>query len=224
MLAASCVRQDETHGVGMDGEVKSIGDVSFPRRGPLSRTSSIDGKDASLVHTVTEQVVKIPVSSASASWKAAYEKTQAPHPRLARRGTLPIDQEKVGICPVGPSALKDTMTLKRLENDLYDLELQPGADLPNPISLESGKGPLDRKKLNSSHLSLFQGSRESLDAVSSTSPNSARRRPPHLLERRGSGTLLLDRISQTRPGFLPPLNVNLNPPIPDIRVIHILIS
>ncbi|KAJ1069869.1 PREDICTED: ankyrin repeat domain-containing protein 34C [Capra hircus] len=218
VLAASCVRQDETHGVGMDGEVNSIGNVSFPRRGPLSRTSSIDGKDASLVHMVTEQVVKIPVSSATASWKAAYEKTQAPHPRLARRSTLPIDQEKVGICPAGPSALKDAVTLKWLENDLYDLELQPGADLPNPISLESGKGPLDRKKLNSSHLSLFQGSRESLDAVSSTSPNSARRRPPHLLERRGSGTLLLDRISQTRPGFLPPLNVNLNPPIPDIRV------
>ncbi|XP_057580932.1 ankyrin repeat domain-containing protein 34C [Hippopotamus amphibius kiboko] len=217
VLAAS-MRQDETHGTGTDNEViKSISDVSFPKRGPLSRTNSIDGKDPSVFHMVTEQVLKIPTPSAPASWKAAYEKSQAPHPRLARRGTLPIDQEKGGIGPSGPSALKDAVSLKRLENDLYDLDLQPGADPPNSISLESGKGPLDRKKLNSSHLSLFQGSRESLDAAPSTSPSSARHRPPHLLERRGSGTLLLDRISQTRPGFLPPLNVNLNPPIPDIR-------
>ncbi|KFV63086.1 Ankyrin repeat domain-containing protein 34B [Dryobates pubescens] len=33
-------------------------------------------------------------------------------------------------------------------------------------------------------------------------------------ERHGSGALLLDRIAQTRPGFLPPLNVNPHPPIP----------
>uniref|UniRef100_A0A4X1UTF8 Ankyrin repeat domain 34C n=1 Tax=Sus scrofa TaxID=9823 RepID=A0A4X1UTF8_PIG len=217
VLAAS-TRQDENHGVGTDNEViKSISDVSFPKRGPLSRTNSIDSKDPSLFHTVTEQVLKIPASSAPASWKAAYEKSQASHPRLARRGTLPIDQEKGGISPSGPSALKDAVSLKRLENDLYDLDLQAGTELPNSISLEPGKGPLDRMKLNSSHLSLFQGSRESLDTVPSTSPSSARHRPPHLLERRGSGTLLLDRISQTRPGFLPPLNVNLNPPIPDIR-------
>ncbi|XP_007194280.1 ankyrin repeat domain-containing protein 34C [Balaenoptera acutorostrata] len=217
VLAAS-MRQDETHGAGADSEViKSISDMSFPKRGPLSRTNSIDGKDPSLFHMVTEQVLKIPASSAPASWKAAYEKSQPPHSRLARRGTLPIDQEKGGIGLSGPSALKDAVSLKQLENDLYDLDLQPGADPPNSISLESGKGPLDRKKLNNSHLSLFQGSREALDAVPCTSPSSARHRPPHLLERRGSGTLLLDRISQTRPGFLPPLNVNLNPPIPDIR-------
>ncbi|KAL4692461.1 hypothetical protein H8959_016271 [Pygathrix nigripes] len=217
VLAAS-TRQDETHGASTENEViKSISDVSFPKRGPLSRTNSIDSKDPTLFHTVTEQVLKIPVSSAPASWKAAYEKGQAPHPRLARRGTLPVDQEKCGMGPSGPSALKEPASLKWLENDLYDLDLQPGPDPPNSISLESGKGPLDRKKLNSSHLSLFHGSRESLDTVPSTSPSSARRRPPHLLERRGSGTLLLDRISHTRPGFLPPLNVNLNPPIPDIR-------
>ncbi|XP_058396462.1 ankyrin repeat domain-containing protein 34C [Diceros bicornis minor] len=215
-VLAAFMRQDEIHSASNDHEViKSISDVSFPKRGPLSRTNSIDGKDPTLFPTVTEQVLKI--SASSACWKAAYEKGQASHPRLTRRGTLPVDQEKGGVSPSGPSALKDAASLKRLENDLYDLDLQPGADPPNSISLESGKAPLDRKKLNSSHLSLFHGSRESLDAVPSTSPSSARRRPPHLLERRGSGTLLLDRISHTRPGFLPPLNINLNPPIPDIR-------
>ncbi|KAF7478003.1 Hypothetical predicted protein [Marmota monax] len=217
VLAASS-RQDETHSASTDNEViRNISDMSFPKRGPLSRTNSIDGKDPALFPTVPEQALKVPASSAPASWKAAYEKGQAPHPRLARRGALPVDQEKGGMCPSGASALKEPASLKRLENDLYDLELQPGADSPNSISLEPGKGPLDRKKLNSSHLSLFHGSRESLDAVPTTSPSSVRRRPPHLLERRGSGTLLLDRIAHTRPGFLPPLNVNLNPPIPDIR-------
>uniref|UniRef100_A0A8C9Q0F3 Ankyrin repeat domain-containing protein 34C n=1 Tax=Spermophilus dauricus TaxID=99837 RepID=A0A8C9Q0F3_SPEDA len=170
-----------------------------------------------LFPSVPEQALKVPASPAPASWKAAYEKGQAPHPRLARRGALSVDQEKGGMCPSGASALKEPASLKRLENDLYDLELQPGADSPSSISLEPGKGPLDRKKLNSSHLSLFHGSRESLESVPTTSPSSVRRRPPHLLERRGSGTLLLDRITHTRPGFLPPLNVNLNPPIPDIR-------
>ncbi|XP_019617705.1 PREDICTED: ankyrin repeat domain-containing protein 34C-like [Branchiostoma belcheri] len=35
-------------------------------------------------------------------------------------------------------------------------------------------------------------------------------------KRRGSGTILMDEISQTRPGILPPLNFNPKPPIPDI--------
>nr|XP_048308433.1 ankyrin repeat domain-containing protein 34C [Myodes glareolus] len=216
VLAAS-THQDENHGTSTDNEViRSINDLSFPKRGPLSRANSIDSKDSTLFPTVQEQVLKVP-TSATATWKAAFEKGQAPHPRLTRRGTLPVDQEKSGMCPPGSSALKDSASLKLLENDLYDLDVQPGADPPNSMSVESGKGPLDRKKLNSSHLSLFHGSRECLDAVPSTSPSSVRRRPPHLLERRGSGTLLLDRIAHTRPGFLPPLNVNSNPPIPDIR-------
>uniref|UniRef100_A0A8C5K4Y8 Ankyrin repeat domain-containing protein 34C n=1 Tax=Jaculus jaculus TaxID=51337 RepID=A0A8C5K4Y8_JACJA len=217
VLAAS-KRRDETHSTSTDNEViRSISDMSFPKRGPLSRANSIDGKDPTLFLTVQEQFGKVPAPSAAASWKVAYEKGQAPHPRLVRRGTLPVDQEKGGACPPGPSALKEPTSLKWLEDDLYGLDLQPGAEPSNSTSLEAGKGPLDRKRLNSSHLSLFHGSRESLDAVSSTSPGSVRRRPPHLLERRGSGTLLLDRIAHTRPGFLPPLNVNLNPPIPDIR-------
>lgn len=190
--------------------------MSFPKRGPLSRANSIDSKDSTLFPTVQEQVLKVP-TSAPATWKAAFEKGQAPHPRLARRGTLPIDLEKSGMCPPGSTVLKDPASLKLLENELYDLDVQSGSDPPNSVSIESGKGLLDRKKLNSSHLSLFHGSRECLDAVPSTSPSSVRRRPPHLLERRGSGTLLLDRIAHTRPGFLPPLNVNSNPPIPDIR-------
>ncbi|XP_077630500.1 ankyrin repeat domain-containing protein 34C [Crocuta crocuta] len=208
VLAANA-RQDDAHGTGADSEVtKSIGDMPFPKRGPLSRANSIDGKDPALFATFTEQILRIPASPAPTAWKAAYEKGQASHPRLARRGTLPAEQEKAG---VGPS-----VSLKRLEDDLRDLDLQPGVEQLSPVSLEASKGPLERR-LNGSHVALFHGSRESLDAAPGVSPSSARRRPPHLLERRASGTLLLDRVSHTRPGFLPPLNVNLNPPIPDTR-------
>ncbi|NXL86544.1 AN34C protein, partial [Alectura lathami] len=81
---------------------------------------------------------------------------------------------------------------------------------------EGGKAAPERRKLSGSHLALLGGSREALEGAASTSPGAAQRRPPKLLERRGSGTLLLDHIAHTRPGFLPPLNVNPNPPIPDI--------
>ncbi|XP_005410439.1 PREDICTED: ankyrin repeat domain-containing protein 34C [Chinchilla lanigera] len=209
VLSAS-MSQDKAQGVSTDSEVtRSPGDVSFPKRGLLSRTNSIDGKD--LFPTVTEQILKAAAPSAPASWKGP-----TAHPRLVWRGTLPVDQERGNVNVSGPSSLKEPASLKQLENDLYDLDLEPGPDPANPTPLESGQGHSDRKKLNGSLLSLFQGSRESLEAVPSTSPSSGRR-PLHLLERRGSGTLLLDRIAHTRPGFLPPLNVNLNPPIPDIR-------
>ncbi|XP_069322607.1 ankyrin repeat domain-containing protein 34C [Eulemur rufifrons] len=216
VLAASS-RPDEAQSAGTDSEVlRSISDVSLAKRRPLSRANSIDSKDPALFPTVTEQLLKIPASPAPA-WTAAYEKGQAPHPRVARRGTLPADPEKGGLGPSGPSALKEPASLSQLENDLYDLALQPGADPPGSTCLEPGKGSSDRRRLNGSHVSLFHGSRESLDTAPTVSPSPACRRPPHLLERRGSGTLLPVRVSHSRPGFLPPLRANPNPPVPDVR-------
>lgn len=46
------------------------------------------------------------------------------------------------------------------------------------------------------------------------SPPGARRRPPGLLERRGSGTLLLEPLVSGRSGFLPPLHPGPHPPGP----------
>ncbi|XP_051921617.1 ankyrin repeat domain-containing protein 34A isoform X1 [Hippocampus zosterae] len=88
-----------------------------------------------------------------------------------------------------------------------------------PGSPDSGPVSLERRKYNASPHSLVNSSsRESLENIpNSVSPAAARRRSPGLLERRGSGTFLLDRISHTRPGFLPPLNINPQRPIPDIR-------
>lgn len=61
-----------------------------------------------------------------------------------------------------------------------------------------------------------RGSSENLSDSSSPLATRHGRQGAGLLQRRGSGTLLLDNLSQPRPGFLPPL-FNPQRPIPDIR-------
>uniref|UniRef100_A0A4W5JWG4 Ankyrin repeat domain 34Bb n=1 Tax=Hucho hucho TaxID=62062 RepID=A0A4W5JWG4_9TELE len=72
-----------------------------------------------------------------------------------------------------------------------------------------GVGGTEKRKLVTSRSYTLSGSRESLEST-------AQRRGPANLERRGSGALLLDHISHTRPGYLPPLNPHA--PIPNIGV------
>ncbi|XP_077382459.1 ankyrin repeat domain-containing protein 34A [Festucalex cinctus] len=88
-----------------------------------------------------------------------------------------------------------------------------------PGSPNCGRAPVERRRYNTSPLSqVASSSRESLENVpNSASPAAMRRRSPGLLERRGSGTFLLDRVSHSRPGFLPPLNINLQRAVRDIR-------
>ncbi|CAL8293670.1 unnamed protein product [Boreogadus saida] len=156
------------------------------KRSPLSRQNSVDGKECLF-----------------------------PSP-LARRSTGPPEQDCCGGSTGGPVSLRDTLVhRRRLGNtDCYDSDSQLYSD---SATQDTPQVPLERRKLNMSPLALLTSSRESLDSNASlSSPGLARRRAPGLLERRGSGTLLLDHISHTRPGYLPPLNINPNPPIPDI--------
>lgn len=128
------------------------------------------------------------------------------HQSLYRRNTAPEAQENPG----GPGPPRVLVHPK-----LTRVELQePECSETSPASPEPGW-----RKLNASPLSLVTStSGESLDSIpSSVSPLTMRRRSPGLLERRGSGTLLLDHLSYSRPGFLPPLNINPHRPIPDIR-------
>ncbi|KAM4826451.1 LOW QUALITY PROTEIN: ankyrin repeat domain-containing protein 34C [Thomomys bottae] len=209
-LLAPSVLQEKDPSPGVDsGVLVSISDKAFPKRGPLSRTSSMDGKEHPLFPTVSEQGLRLAASTPLASWKS-----QTSQPLLARRVPPTGDPEKGGLQNSGSPALKENPSFKRLENDL---ELQPQADSPSTVTLEASKGLQDRKKRGEAPPSLIHGSRESLDTAVRASPMSVCHRHPHLLERRGSGTLLLDRLSHTRPGFLPPLNINLNLPILDVR-------
>ncbi|XP_074044742.1 ankyrin repeat domain-containing protein 34A [Macrotis lagotis] len=130
---------------------------------------------------------------------------------LSRRNTAPEAQDSAPL-----PGLKHK--LSRMEPVELDGPCHPCTDSP-----DSSRLSLERRRYNASPLTLPPAgsvpspgqSQESLPGA--VSPLSGRRRSPGLLERRGSGTLLLDHISHTRPGFLPPLNVSPHPPIPDIR-------
>ncbi|XP_066541842.1 ankyrin repeat domain-containing protein 34C [Hoplias malabaricus] len=212
VLAAT---QEESKRANSDEDVLAgVNGLSLSKRAPLSRHNSVDGKDT-LFPLVGDQSTKIsPTSSLPPSSKVSYERSLGQqHQPLARRSTVPTEQEG-STGNVGNIGLRETMHRRRLGNDQYDSDSQLYSD---SAMLDSPKIPLERRKLTTSPLAMLTGSRESLDSNTSTSsPSTARRRAPGLLERRGSGTLLLDYISHTRPGHLPPLNVNPNPPIPDI--------
>ncbi|XP_056300483.1 ankyrin repeat domain-containing protein 34A [Pseudoliparis swirei] len=129
------------------------------------------------------------------------------HQILYRRNTAPESQESAA--PRAPAHPKPTRT----EPSGSEAPRDPGCI---PGSPDSGRVSAERRRFDASPLA--GSSRESLENLpGSLSPGGVRRRAPGLLERRGSGTLLLDHISHTRPGFLPPLNINPQRPIPDIR-------
>ncbi|TRY65915.1 hypothetical protein DNTS_026612 [Danionella cerebrum] len=127
--------------------------------------------------------------------------------------TVPVDQDSEYLPNLGISSLLNVCQRRNIGMDHYssDSQLpqfgsQNSEDLVKP---GGGSGGVEKRKLVTSRSSTLSGSRESLESL-------VQRRSPAMLERRGSGALLLDHISQTRPGYLPPLNPH--PPIPDIKV------
>lgn len=215
VLAERGSNHDESRKASSDEDVVAgVNGLHLSKRSALSRQNSVDGKD-SLFTLVGEQPCKMTTSlTVPLTSKASYERSLGQHQPLARRSTVPTEQESSSYSS-GLVSLRDTVHRRRLGNDHYDSDSQLYSD---SALLDSPKVPVERRKLNTSPLAMLTSSRESLDSNASiSSPSSAHRRPPGLLERRGSGTLLLDHISHTRPGHLPPLNVNPNPPIPDIR-------
>ncbi|XP_029437452.1 ankyrin repeat domain-containing protein 34A [Rhinatrema bivittatum] len=192
--------------------------LTISKRPLLSRRHSIEGQDPSCFKMATHASAEdalIPETS----WA---EKVQFSHLHqpLSRRNTAPEAQEtsSATLAPTTGAGLRGVPHHKLTRMDHYESDSHLCPD-SIPGSPDSGRVSLERRKFNASPLTLFtSSSRESLESIpSAVSPMSVRRRTPGLLERRGSGTHLLDHISHTRPGFLPPLNVNPNPPIPDIR-------
>ncbi|XP_018618962.1 ankyrin repeat domain-containing protein 34C [Scleropages formosus] len=207
-VLAAAAYEENKRANSEDDVVTSINGLTLSKRAPLSRHSSVEGKDGPFP-LVGDQSSKISPTSR----KMSHEKPLSQHQPLARRSTVPTEQDSSNVSTCGTVSLRDTVHRRLLGNDHYDSDSQLYSDSG---MLDSPKVPLERRKHNTSPLTMLTSSRESLDSSASTSPTTVRRRAPGLLERRGSGTLLLDHISHTRPGFLPPLNVNPNPPIPDI--------
>ncbi|XP_028837586.1 ankyrin repeat domain-containing protein 34A [Denticeps clupeoides] len=185
--------------------------ISGPSRPLLSRRHSIETHDPCSPKLIDRSCSEDCAALCGPSWA---DKVQQ-HQILYRRNTAPESQETASQahvtlrCPAHPK-------LTRMDHYESDTHLCPESI---PGSPDSGRVSVERRKYNASPLSLLtSSSRESLESIpNSVSPITMRRRTPGLLERRGSGTLLLDHISHTRPGFLPPLNVNPQRPIPDIR-------
>ncbi|XP_036434688.1 ankyrin repeat domain-containing protein 34A [Colossoma macropomum] len=185
--------------------------ISGPGRPLLSRRHSIETHDPCSPKLIDRSCSEDCAALCGSSWA---DKVQQ-HQSLYRRNTAPESQENASHPPGGTRTLPHPK-LTRMEHYESDTHLCPESI---PGSPDSGRVSVERRKYNASPLSLLtSSSRESLESIpNSVSPITMRRRPPGLLERRGSGTLLLDHISHTRPGFLPPLNVNPQRPIPDIR-------
>ncbi|XP_077862046.1 ankyrin repeat domain-containing protein 34C-like [Saccoglossus kowalevskii] len=124
------------------------------------------------------------------------------HGRFSRRGSLPSM----------PPPLLKRQTIHNI-NVPQSLRQQTVTEQDNDAKSLSGS----RHRLITSPPCSNQNSAESLTP---TSPSNRRRSPRGaLLERRGSGTLLLDELSQTRQSMFPPLNINPNPPLPEIGTI-----
>lgn len=151
------------------------------------------------------------VAAAESSWA---DKVQQ-HQIFYRRNTAPESQENTG----GPVCTPRVVVHPKLtQMEHYESETHLCSET-SPVAPDAGWASVEWRKFNASPLSLVTStSRESLENIpTSVSPLTMRRRSPGLLERRGSGTLLLDHLSHSRPGFLPPLNINHHRPIPDIR-------
>uniref|UniRef100_A0A8C4R794 Uncharacterized protein n=1 Tax=Eptatretus burgeri TaxID=7764 RepID=A0A8C4R794_EPTBU len=150
--------------------------------------------------------------SAPVSRKGSFEPSSPRHEPERKCTDEPSEECSSGtMAPTASLSLYPKDAMRWLSLPVEAMNGEPGfGSLPSSPDFACLR--LDRKKANHSPLIPQFDSRESLEA---SSPHLSRDKHP-LLERRGSGTILVDRISQTRPGFLPPLNVNLTPPIPDI--------
>uniref|UniRef100_H3B0J7 Ankyrin repeat domain 34A n=1 Tax=Latimeria chalumnae TaxID=7897 RepID=H3B0J7_LATCH len=192
--------------------------LTISRRPLLSRRHSIEVQDSFCLKMISQSSEETPFVP-EASWADKVHLNHL-HQTLARRNTAPEAQETLStnLTPNFGTNVPSVVHHKLTRMDHYESDSHLCSE-SIPGSPDSGRVSIERRKYNASPLTLLTcSSRESLESIpNAVSPITIRRRTPGLLERRGSGTLLLDHISHTRPGFLPPLNVNPNPPIPDIR-------
>lgn len=127
---------------------------------------------------------------------------------------IPADQDPDANQTIFASTLKSIVQKRNSGANHYSSDSQLSAGL-TPTTSEDGKAVIGKKKVLSPATSLLSGSK---DVLENMPPGPLRRRNHAVLERRGSGAFPLDHnITQSRPGFLPPLNVNPHPPFSDIN-------
>ncbi|XP_007487443.1 ankyrin repeat domain-containing protein 34B [Monodelphis domestica] len=175
----------------------------------ITRHQSIDVKDAAHLLKVLEQV---------GSRKLSYEEILSQP--LFSEGSQPCNDVLVDQDPESTAQTMFVSTLKNIVQkrtsgaNHYSSDSQLTTSL-TPATAEDGKTFAGKKKILSPSPPGLAGSKE---LPENGPPGPLSRRNHAMLERRGSGAFPLDHTSQTRPGFLPPLNVNSHPPLLDIGV------
>ncbi|XP_031459259.1 ankyrin repeat domain-containing protein 34B [Phasianus colchicus] len=177
----------------------------------VTRHQSIDIKD-------TANLLKTAAQSRS---KKLYEKINS-QICYSEEENLPSEilggeDENSNLGPISLiSNLSSIIKKRNLGANYYSSDSQLTTTL-HPAAAEDSKSVIVKKKTVSPTHSLFPSSRDLLERIPSV-PMS--RKNETFLERQGSRALLLDNTAQTRPGFLPPLNVNPQPPIPDVNFLR----
>lgn len=175
----------------------------------ITRHQSIDIKDTAHLLRAFDQ---------AGSRKTSYEEIS--YQSFSSEGgqqcvETPIDQDPDSNQTIFTSTFKSIVQKRNSGANHYSSDSQLSAGLI-PTTSEDGKALTAKKKILSPSPSLLSGSKE---LVENTPPGPLSRRNHAVFERRGSGAFPLDHsTTQTRPGSLPPLNVNPHPPISDVNV------
>ncbi|XP_015101276.1 ankyrin repeat domain-containing protein 34B [Vicugna pacos] len=175
----------------------------------ITRHQSIDVKDTAHLLRAFDQTSSRKMSYDEINYQAFFSEGSQ------QCIDIPVNQDPDSNQTICASTLRNIVQKRNSGANHYSSDSQLSAGL-TPTTLEDGKALTGKKKILSTSPSLLSGSKELLESIP---PGPLSRRNHALLERRGSGAFPLDHsITQTRPGFLPPLNVNPHPPISDISV------
>lgn len=172
----------------------------------ITRHQSIDVKDTAQLLRAFDQ---------ASSRKASYDEMNYRSEGNQQCSEIPADQDPDSHQTIFASTLRSIVQKRNSGANHYSSDSQLSAGLI-PTTSEDGKALTGKKKILSPTPSLLSGSKDLLENMP---PGPLSRRNHAVLERRGSGAFPLDHSApQTRPGFLPPLNVSPHPPITDVTV------
>lgn len=172
----------------------------------ITRHQSIDVKDTAHLLRAFDQVNSRKMSYDEINYHSLFPEGNQPCVET------PTDQDPDS-SQIFASTLKNIVQKRNSGANHYSSDSQLAEGITPPTS-EDGKA--SKKKIFAPSPSLLSGSKE---LVETAPPGPLSRRNHAVLERRGSGAFPIDHsLAQSRPGFLPPLNVNPHPPITDIGV------
>lgn len=173
----------------------------------ITRHQSIDVKDTAHLLRAFDQVNSRKTSYDEINYHTLFPEGNQPCMEI------PADQDPDPNQTLFVSTLRSIVQKRNSGASHYSSDSQLSDGVPPP-NLEEGKA--GKKKIFAPSPSLLTGSKELMETVP---PGPLSRRNHAVLERRGSGAFPLDHsLGQSRPGFLPPLNVNPHPPITDVGV------